>query len=100
MSYYDDVTGAADAVRARVRDIPPLAIVLGSGLGDFANALEASIALPYDELPKWPQSAVAGHAGQLVVGASRGRRIVALSGRSHLYEGHDPRTITFAVRVL
>src|SRR5580765_6434362 len=100
MSYYDDVKAAADAVSARVRDVPPLAVVLGSGLGDFASSLGDSIALPYGDLPNWPRSAVVGHAGQLVVGLSRGIRIVALAGRSHLYEGHGAGTVTFAMRVL
>src|SRR5262245_34853130 len=100
MAYYDDIRAAADAVRARVSDVPTLAIVLGSGLGDFADSLEGAVSLPYGDLPRWPSSTVAGHSGRLVVGSSGGRRIAALAGRSHLYEGHDPRTVTFAVRVL
>jgi purine-nucleoside phosphorylase len=100
MAQYDEIKAAADVVRARVRDVPAVAIVLGSGLGDFAGSLDGAISVPYDELPHWPQSRVVGHEGRLVVGASRGRRIVALAGRSHLYEGHHPDTVTFAVRVL
>jgi purine-nucleoside phosphorylase len=100
MAYYDDVKAAADAVRANVPGVPEVAIVLGSGLGDFADSLGDAVSLSYAELPHWPQSTVAGHSGRLVVGTSGGRRIAALSGRSHLYEGHDPRTATFAVRVL
>ena len=100
MAYYEDIKAAADAVRARVSDMPTLAIVLGSGLGDFADSLDDAVSLPYDDLPCWPSSTVAGHAGRLVVGSSDGCRIVALAGRSHLYEGHDSRTVTFAVRVL
>jgi purine-nucleoside phosphorylase len=100
MAHYDEIKAAADAVRARVRDVPSVAIVLGSGLGDFAGSLDDAVSMPYGDLPHWPQSTVAGHAGRLVVGTSRGRRIAALAGRSHLYEGHDPGTVTFAVRVL
>ena len=100
MAYYDDVKAAADAVRARVRDVPPLAIVLGSGLGDFANSLGDAVSISYGDLPHWPQSTVVGHSGRLVAGTISGRRIAALAGRSHLYEGHDPRIATFAVRVL
>jgi purine-nucleoside phosphorylase len=100
MANYAEIKAAADAVRARVRDVPAAAIVLGSGLGDFAGSLDDAVSLPYSELPHWPQSRVVGHAGRLVAGASRGRRIIALAGRSHLYEGHDPDTVTFAVRVL
>ena len=100
MAYYDEVTAAADAIRARVAEVPAVAIVLGSGLGDFAGSLDDAVSLPYGDLPYWPSSTVAGHAGRLVVGSSDGCRIAALAGRSHLYEGHDPRTVTFAVRVL
>jgi purine-nucleoside phosphorylase len=100
MANYDEIKAAADAVRARVRDVPAAAIVLGSGLGDFAGSLDDAVSLAYGDLPHWPQSTVAGHAGRLVVGTCGGHRIAALAGRSHLYEGHDPGTVTFAVRVL
>ena len=100
MGYYEQVKEAADAVRARVRDLPQTAIVLGSGLGDFANSLTDAVTMPYSELPHWPASRVIGHDGRLVVGRSRGRVIAALAGRVHLYEGHDLRTVTFAIRVL
>jgi purine-nucleoside phosphorylase len=100
MHYYDMVHAAAEAVRARVGDVPSVAIVLGSGLGDFAGSLGGAVSVAYGDLPHWPASTVAGHEGRLVVGASRGVRIAALAGRCHLYEGHDPRTVTFAVRAL
>jgi purine-nucleoside phosphorylase len=100
MSYYDQVKEAADAIRARVPEIPAIGVVLGSGLGDFANSLGAAVAIPYGELPHWPASRVIGHEGRLVVGTSGGRTIAALAGRVHLYEGHDARTVTFATRVL
>jgi purine-nucleoside phosphorylase len=103
MSYYDQVKEAADAIRSRVPDVPQVAIVLGSGLGDFANSLGDAVAMPYDQLPHWPASRVIGHEGKLVVGRvanAGGRTIAALAGRSHAYEGHDLRTVTFAVRVL
>jgi purine-nucleoside phosphorylase len=103
MSYYDDVKEAADAIRARVPEVPEVAIVLGSGLGDFANSLGDSVSMPYDQLPHWPVSRVIGHEGKLVVGKvanAGGRTIAALAGRCHVYEGHDMRTVTFAVRAL
>ena len=100
MTYYDQVKEAADEIRGRVPDLPATAIVLGSGLGDFAGSLGDAVSMPYDQLPHWPASRVIGHDGRLVVGASRGRRIAALAGRCHVYEGHDLRTVTFAVRVL
>ncbi len=100
MSYYDQVKEAADAIRVRVPEPPAIGVVLGSGLGDFANSLGAAVAVPYGELPHWPASRVIGHEGKLVVGTSGGRTIAALAGRVHLYEGHDARTVTFATRVL
>src|SRR5262245_10591213 len=100
MEYYDQVKEAADAIRARIADVPTIAIVLGSGLGDFAGSLGSPVSMPYAELPHWPASRVIGHEGRLVVGTSRGRTIAALAGRCHAYEGHDLRTVTFAVRAL
>src|SRR5712672_940661 len=103
MSYYDQVKEAADAIRSRVPEVPRVAIVLGSGLGDFANSLGEAVVMPYDQLPHWPASRVIGHEGKLVVGKvakAGGRTIAALAGRCHAYEGHDLRTVTFAVRAL
>ena len=100
MSYYDQVKEAADAVRGRVKELPTIAIVLGSGLGDFAGTPADAVSMPYVQLPHWPASRVVGHEGRLVVGRVRGRTIAALAGRCHAYEGHDLRTVTFAVRVM
>ena len=100
MGYYEHVKEAADAVRARLPEIPQIGIVLGSGLGDFANSLTDAVTLPYADLPHWPVSRVIGHEGKLVVGKTAGKRIAALAGRSHAYEGHDMATVTFAVRAL
>ena len=99
-SYYDRVEEAAAAVRARCGTPPETAIVLGSGLGDFADTLLDAIATPYGELPHWPASKVVGHAGRLVIGDVHGKRIAALSGRVHFYEGHDLATVVFATRVM
>jgi purine-nucleoside phosphorylase len=100
MAYYDDVKEAADAIRGKVREVPRIAIVLGSGLGDFANALGDAVSIPYDTLPHWPVSTVPGHEGRLVVGTVKGRTVAVLAGRCHLYEGHEPGTVTFGVRAL
>jgi purine-nucleoside phosphorylase len=92
---------AAAAVRARCGDdVPDVAIVLGSGLGAFAETLDEPIAAPYETLPHWPRSEVVGHAGRLVVGYSAGKRVAALSGRVHVYEGHPMATVVFATRVM
>ena len=97
---YERVEEAAAAVRRRCGELPQTAIVLGSGLGDFAGTLRESVATPYEELPHWPASTVIGHAGRLVVGTVAGRRIAALAGRVHFYEGHDLATVVFATRVM
>lgn len=100
MDYYEKVNQAAGWLREKIAATPDVAIVLGSGLGDFAAALRDSTTSPYRDIPNWPASAVVGHAGQLVVGTLAGRRVAALCGRAHYYEGHDPGTVTFATRAL
>ena len=100
MGYYEDVREAADAVRAQIRDVPRTAIVLGSGLGEFAGTLGDAVSMPYATLPHWPVSGVVGHEGRLVVGQTSGKTIAALAGRCHAYEGYSFQTVTFAVRAL
>jgi purine-nucleoside phosphorylase len=97
---YLSVDQAAAAVRSRCGALPETAIVLGSGLGDFADTLLDAIATPYADLPHWPSSGVVGHAGRLVIGNVRGQRVAALSGRAHFYEGHDLATVVFGTRVM
>jgi purine-nucleoside phosphorylase len=100
MDYFDRVSAAATWLTERVGSFPNTAVVLGSGLGDFGESLAGATAIPYGEIPHFPASAVIGHAGKLVVGASGSRRIATFSGRAHFYEGHDMQTVTFAMRVL
>ena len=101
MTYFESVEEAVRAVRARVGEaVPEVAVVLGSGLGDFANRLTGATSIPYESLPNWPASKVIGHEGRLVIGALAGKRVAALSGRAHFYEGYDLRTVTFATRVV
>jgi purine-nucleoside phosphorylase len=97
---YERVEAAAEAVRARCGDLPHVAVVLGSGLGDFADKLLDAIATPYSDLPHWPASNVIGHSGRLVVGTMGGRRVAALAGRAHFYEGHELATVVFPTRVM
>jgi purine-nucleoside phosphorylase len=97
---FNRVEEAAAAVRARGGALPQVAIVLGSGLGDFADTLRNSVATPYESLPHWPASKVIGHAGRLVIGNVGAKRVAALAGRVHFYEGHDLATVVFATRVM
>ena len=97
---FERVEEAARSLRLRWGTLPETAIVLGSGLGDFADTLLDAIATPYGEIPHWPASQVLGHAGRLVTGRIAGKRVAALSGRVHFYEGHDLATVVFATRVM
>lgn len=99
-STFDQVEAAAAAVRSRCGSLPQTAIVLGSGLGDFADTLTDAVSIPYEDLPHWPASRVVGHAGRLVVGAVAGQRVAALAGRAHCYEGHGLERVVFATRVM
>jgi purine-nucleoside phosphorylase len=97
---YSKVEEAASFLKGRITERPDVAVVLGSGLGDFADGLDDAVSLPYGDIPHWPASAVVGHAGKLVAGTLAGRRVVVLSGRAHFYEGHPMQTVTFGTRVL
>lgn len=79
---------------------PDVAMVLGSGLGAYAERLEDARSIPYSQIPHMQLSAISGHAGNLVIGNLGGKRIAALQGRTHLYEGHGPNDVTFGVRLL
>lgn len=76
------------------------AVILGSGLGNFANQIEKEFVLPYSEIPNFPVSTVEGHEGRLIVGRYRGQQILAMQGRFHFYEGYDMKQVTFPVRVM
>jgi purine-nucleoside phosphorylase len=79
---------------------PRLSIVLGSGLGAFADELTDRLEVPYADIPHWPASTAVGHAGRLVFGKLDQLDMVAMAGRVHLYEGYSPQQVTFGVRVL
>ena len=101
MTLFDKASEAAAHVRSCAGNrAPEVAVVLGSGLGDFATRLDDALDVAYTDIPHWPASRVIGHAGRLVLGAIGGRRVAALSGRAHFYEGHDMATVTFAVRAM
>ncbi|MGE0042097.1 MAG: purine-nucleoside phosphorylase [Vicinamibacterales bacterium] len=100
MTHFDHVTEATEWLRAHGFGGGEAAVVLGSGLGAFAERLEDAFSVPYRDIPHWPQASVVGHAGRLVGGLAAGRRVIALSGRAHFYEGHSLDTVTFGIRVL
>jgi len=94
------VAAAADAVPARGAIVPTVGLILGSGLGDLADEIGTPVVVPFSDIPHFPVSTVAGHAGQLVVGNLQGTPVAAMRGRVHFYEGYSLRDITFPVRVL
>jgi purine-nucleoside phosphorylase len=97
---FERIDAAAEAVRLRGGAPPQAAVVLGSGLSDFMERLTSPISIPYGDLPFWPVSSVVGHPGRLVIGHVAGRRVAALAGRVHLYEGRGPGDTAFATRVM
>lgn len=93
----DETTGS---VLQQAPTLPSVGIVLGSGLGFFADALAQPTSIGYQDIPHMPRPTVPGHGGRLVLGAVEGVRVACLEGRVHLYEGHDPERVVFGVRLL
>jgi len=91
---------AKRVIESRTTLRPGVAVVLGSGLGAFADELTERTGIPYGDIPGWPGSTAVGHAGQLVIGRLGGLALAVMAGRSHLYEGYSPAQVTYGVRVL
>ncbi|KDN59157.1 MULTISPECIES: purine-nucleoside phosphorylase [Exiguobacterium] len=87
-------------LQERMNGTPEIGLILGSGLGVLADEIENPVAIPYEDIPHFPVSTVEGHAGQLVFGDLEGKRVVAMQGRFHFYEGYSMEQVTFPVRVL
>lgn len=105
MTYFDQVTEAAEFLRASLRGplgeaTPRIAVVLGSGLGAAANAVRNPVIVSYAEIPHFPQSTVEGHSGRIVAGLLNGIPVAIMQGRVHFYEGYTPAQVTFPMRVL
>lgn len=98
---FDQIEAAAAWIRERAGGrAPSVAVVLGSGLGGFFDRLESAFAAPYSDVPGWPATAVAGHAGRLGIGVVGGKTVAVLSGRAHIYEGHGMDRVVFGARVM
>ena len=100
MNLNQRINDAAQYIKARITAAPSIGLILGSGLGDFADGLENRVVIPFAEIPDFPQPTVEGHAGAFVIGACQGKTVVALQGRIHYYEGHPQQVITIPVRVM
>jgi len=94
------LTDALEFLRERLPVAPQIGVVLGSGLGAFADELTGSVEIPYSEIPGWPQATAVGHAGKLVAGLCETTPVLVMAGRAHLYEGYTPEQVTYGVRVM
>jgi purine-nucleoside phosphorylase len=91
---------AAAFVRERIAVNPRVAVVLGSGLGSFAESVERPVAIAYQDIPHFPRPTVEGHSGRLLAGTVAGTPVAVMQGRVHAYEGYGPEEVTFPIRVL
>ena len=94
------ITEAVNFIKTIYSDKPAVGIVLGSGLGSFANEIKVEKEIPYGDIPHFPISTVEGHSGKLIFGELSGKKVVAMAGRFHLYEGYTSEQTTFPIRVL
>ena len=94
------IFAAADFIRSQTPLRPAVGLVLGSGLGDYADTLENSVRIPYSQIPDFPVPTVPGHTGALILGQKCGQTVVVLQGRIHYYEGLSQQEITMPIRVL
>jgi len=98
---YDKIITTVDYLNLKTKNFrPEIGIVLGSGLGGLADGIAVECAIPYSEIPNFPISTVKGHKGQLLFGAIAGRRVVAMQGRFHYYEGYPMSEVIFPIRVM
>lgn len=97
---HDRIEEAAAFVRARTKIRPRFGLVLGTGLGDLADAMDIDAAVPYAEIPHFARSTTAGHKGNLILGTLGGKPVVSMQGRLHYYEGYSMQDVTFPIRVL
>ncbi len=100
MNHYDKVKRAVDAVREITSFVPEIAIVLGSGLGAFADEIEVVASIPSENIPGYGKSTVSGHVGRLVFGYFAGKPIVVQQGRIHYYEGYTMGEVVFPIRLM
>jgi purine-nucleoside phosphorylase len=96
----EEIDSLANIVRNRISSKPNIAMILGSGLGPLAEAVEEPTIIPYGDLPNWPVSTVIGHEGSLVIGKLEDQDVIVMQGRVHYYEGYSMNQVTLPIRVL
>lgn len=95
----ETIKQTADYLKGRIGEIPNTAIILGTGLGELANEIEDKNEIQYTDIPNFPVSTVEGHSGKLIIGTLGGKRVLAMQGRFHYYEGYTMKQVTFPIRV-
>ncbi|CEA14793.1 MAG TPA: purine-nucleoside phosphorylase [Fermentimonas caenicola] len=95
----ETIKQTADYLKGKIGEIPNTAIILGTGLGELANEIEEKNEIPYTEIPNFPVSTVEGHSGKLIIGTLGGKKVLAMQGRFHYYEGYNMQEVTFPIRV-
>lgn len=100
MILYDQIQEAITFIKTKTDFAPQYGIILGTGLGGLTEEIEIDCSIPYKEIPHFPESTVASHQGRLIFGTLSGKRIVAMAGRFHYYEGYTMKQVTFPIRVL
>lgn len=96
----EQIKETADWIKERIPAEPEIGIILGTGLGGLGKEIDAEVVLSYDDIPHFPVSTVESHHGQLIIGKLGDKRVVAMQGRFHYYEGYDMKEVTFPVRVM
>ncbi len=97
---FDKVMEAKEFIASKIEATPEIGLILGSGLGEMADEIEDKVIIEYKDVPYFPVSTVAGHKGQLVIGELKGKKVIAMQGRFHYYEGYSMSEITFPVYVM
>ncbi|KYH35710.1 purine nucleoside phosphorylase 1 [Clostridium tepidiprofundi DSM 19306] len=100
MSLIDKIKYAADYIRNIYSGKIDVAVILGSGLGSLVEYIDNKVVIKYSDIPNFPKSTVKGHAGELIIGDLEGKKVLAMNGRFHYYEGYSMETVTFPVRVM
>lgn len=94
------IQDAVQIIRDRVDFDAEVGMILGSGLGDYADRIKNAVKIPYSAIPNFPVSTVDGHAGQFVLGSCKGKKVIAMQGRVHYYEGYTQKEITLPIRIM
>lgn len=100
MAIFEHLTETINYIRTIYTSSPKIGVVLGSGLGNFTSEMKIEQEIPYSDIPHFPHSTVEGHSGKLIFGEMGGKKVVAMAGRFHFYEGYTPQQVSYPIRVM